>query len=129
MGVWRMTSACRPARSRTIAAVSSHANARALYTIVIEITDHPFEWQLVPGPLDLSHSSCTLSVFPLMKSLVLSQESLWTKHDQVLDLITGEIGWKTGPTRASRVRTLKTSVGSLREMPVSRSCGGHELES
>jgi glucose dehydrogenase len=50
--------------------------------------------------------------------------------DQVLDLITGEIGSNAGPTRASRLRTLKTSAGSLREMPVSRSCGGgHELES
>jgi quinoprotein glucose dehydrogenase len=28
--------------------------------------------------------------------------------DQVLDLITGEIGLNTGPTRVSRVRTLKT---------------------
>jgi hypothetical protein len=49
--------------------------------------------------------------------------------DQVLDLITREIGLNTGRTTASRVRTLKTSVGSLREMPVSRPCGGHELES
>src|SRR5262245_3262598 len=36
--------------------------------------DHPHEEQLVPGPLDLSHSACALAVFPLMKSAFLESK-------------------------------------------------------
>ena len=49
--------------------------------------------------------------------------------DQVLDLITGEIGLKHRPDEGVTCADSQNTVGSLRKMPVSRSCGGHELES